>query len=89
MKPEIIFWLNPKTGNVYHRIYTNSLFYEVGKENNYGHVILGIGIIQNKKLNLVNKGTQLFELYKQNEHKEKIKNKIIDYLIDKLEKKKG
>ena len=85
MKMAIIFWLNPKTGIIYHKLYSNVMNYEVGQENQFEHVIIAIGIIKNRKLQVFEKGSEI--LYIKN--KEKVKNKIIDKIIYKLNKMKG
>jgi len=85
MPTVIIFWLNPKTNFIYHRIYKTALFYEVGQENNYGHILLAIGRIENKKLVLFNNWQEFIILPGK---KEMFKTKSINFLIDKLEKMK-
>ena len=85
MKRVIVFWLNPKTGVIYNRIYTNTIFYEVGKENQFDHVVLAIGVIRNKKIYTYEKGIDVYKL----KEKEKIKDKLINKIINKLSKMKG
>lgn len=84
MKKEIIFWLNPKTGLVYHRLYSSTIRYEVGQENSFGHIILAICEIENKKLKTRNNWLELI----QEETPLSKKEKIFDCLIEKLEKMK-
>lgn len=87
MNRVIIFWLNPKTGVIYNRVYTNTIFYEVGKENQFEHVVLAISVIKDKKVYTYEKG---IDVYKTKEkEKEKIKDKIIDKIVNKLNKMKG
>lgn len=85
MKKVIIYWLNPKNGIIYLRLYSSALFYEVGEINQYGHIILAIAIIKEHKLKVFDKGIDM--IYEK--ESQKIKNKIIDKLINKLIKLKG
>lgn len=81
---EIIFWLNPKTGVIYHKTYNCYITREVGEENQFGHVVLAISSIKNKKLIC---GNTLHDLKKKlSEEKDTIKTKIIDNIIYKLQK---
>lgn len=85
MKTEIIFWLNPKNGVIYHKTYNSYITREVGDENQFGHIVLAICIIVNKKLFCCDTCHDLY----RNLDKETFKNKIIDRIINKLEKMKG
>lgn len=87
MKTEIIFWLNTKTGVIYHKTYHDTIFREVGEENQFGHVIIAISIIKNKKLKCCNSGLELLKVYSEKE--ETKKDKIINKIISRLEKMKG
>lgn len=80
MKRVIIFWLNPKTGVIYNRLYTSATFYEVGQENQFEHVVLAICVISDGKLKTFNRGIEVYQV----KQKEKFKNKIIDKLISRL-----
>ena len=80
MKRVIIFWLNPKTGVIYNRLYTSATFYEVGQENQFEHVVLAICVINDGKLQTFNRGIEVYQV----KQKEKFKNKIIDKLISRL-----
>lgn len=84
MKKVIIFWLNPKNGMIYHRLYTSATFYEVGQTNQYDHVVLAIGVIREKQFHAFNRGIDIQAVKK----KEKVKDKIIDNIINKLIKLK-
>lgn len=81
---EIIFWLNPNTGVVYHKTYRDTMFRIVGEENQYGHIIIAISVIKNKKLICYNNGLDL--LRGRIEPKKTIKNTILSKIIDFLTK---
>lgn len=88
MKPEIIFWLDDKTGRIYHKLYSTTYFRKVGEENQFGHTIIAICTIKDRKLYCVNDG---MKLYDTGVKKVSTKDKIIDSVVDKLLKlkKKG
>lgn len=86
MKTEIIFWLDSKTGRIYHKLYSNAYFRKVGEENQFGHTIIAICIIKDRKLYCVNDGVKLYE---RKEKKKTIRQKTIDYAINKLIKLRG
>lgn len=81
---EIIFWLNPSSGVVYHKTYRDTIFREVGEESQFGHVILAICRIENKKLVCYNSGIEM--LKGRTEPKKTLKNTILSRIIDFLTK---
>lgn len=84
MKRVIIFWLNPKTGVIYNRLYTSATFYEVGQENQFEHVVLAICVINDGKLQTFSRGIEVYQV----KQKRKFKDKIIDKLVYQLNKLK-
>lgn len=86
MKMELIFWLNTNNNEIFYKFYSSTLFYEVGYTNQFGHIVLGIGCIKNKKLKLAENGWKILSI--QSEDENTFKTKFIDKIISKLERLK-
>ena len=84
MKKVIIFWLNTNNGVIYNRLYVSAAFHEVGQENQFGHVVLAIGVIRDKSIYTYDKGIDVYQI----KEKTKFKDKIIDKLVYRLNKLK-
>lgn len=79
MKTVIIFWLNPKTGVIFHKTISQYIFRQVGEVNQFGNEIIAMCILEDKRLKCFN---NFNEMTKKEEPK---RNKIIDKVIYKLE----
>lgn len=84
MSRDIIFWINPETGVIYNRVYSGSQFTrKVGDQNQFGHIILSIGVIRYGKYISVNNGHEIWNIPYEKPTK---KQKIIQKIIEKLER---